>query len=154
MGDKPILSAIRSLLAFRDSTTIAEIASIAAVPKRRVLDVINANGPLVHRHRDTGKITKVNPREMLIEKLRNDGAFYWFGQEDWGSTDTIEFKGHDDLRARLSEKRWGGGLGDCYAYTCILKTPENIEACRAAGMVERAELITDDRLWKEPADAP
>ena len=149
MNDNPILEAIRSLLKFKDSTSISEIASIAGLPRKRVLDVINTNGTMVWRDRRTGKITRVDPRGVLDGKLSEAGAYFWLSKGNYGSVDTIEFKKHDDLRIKLQEEQWWGGFGDSYKATCVVDTPEHRSALVEDGCILHSDVILDDRLWKE-----
>lgn len=144
----PVLDAIRALLKFKNWTTISEIAKVAGKTQKQVLDVVNHNGHMVWRDRDNGRITRVDPQGVLREKLWEAGAFFSAGSADYGSTNTLEFKGHDELRKRLEVKRWGGGLGDSYQFTCVLDTPENREALVADGCVHASDVVIDDRLWE------
>ncbi|WP_226576440.1 hypothetical protein [Acuticoccus sediminis] len=151
MTATPILDTIRALLTFRDGTTISEIAKMAGVSPRRVLDVVNANGALVYRLRKTGKITKVDTKTPLAKQLWASGAYYKIGSEGMWSHeyDTIVLVGHDDLAERLSTKQVLGALGDSTNRRFIVATPENIAAVEAAGIRPWSEAPSDDRLWSE-----
>jgi hypothetical protein len=147
----PILATIRSLLKFKDCTTVSEIASIAGLTKKRVLDVLNSNGHMVWRNRHNGKITRVDPKGVLEGRLWASGSYFKDGLEDYGRVHTLEFKMHEELRDRLKQEQWGGGFGDSFIYTCVLDTPENRAALVADGCVYFKDLDPplDDRLWKE-----
>lgn len=149
MADRPILEAAYSLLKFKETTTIAEIARIAKRPQSDVLACINRNGYMVWRHVKSGKITKVAPREVLRDQLWKAGSYYHVESYDYGSTTGLVFKAHDDLRAKIEAKTWGGGIGDSYQYSYVPDTPENRAALEAEGCVHYDALTLDDRLWEE-----
>lgn len=153
MTERPVLDAARSLLKFKDFTTIAEIATIAALPRKSVLDVLNANGSYVLRHKSNGRITKLIPREVLRRALWESGKFY---REDTYGAWSVEgnclaFEGNADLREHLQEGRWVGALGDNYETKIVIDTPGNRKALEDAGLRPWSEAVIDDRLWKEPA---
>ena len=151
--DKPILETIRALLKLRTDTSMAEIASMAGVPKRKVLDTILANGSLVWTNKKTGRVAKVDTTSSLRKQLWESGAFYRKGTYGAWSIEghCIEFHGNDDLRERLKDTRTVGGLGDNYPVEIILDTPENRAAVETAGLRPWDEAVIDDRLWKEEA---
>ena len=150
MTARPILDATRSLLRFRDATTIAEIASIAGVPKRRVLDVMNRNGAFVWRDRKTGRITRVDPQSPLRDSLWQSGRFYRIRDYGAWSKEGEQIVVRDEaLKMALGEPRTTGGLGDSYQITIIPHTPENIAAVEAAGLRPWSEAVIDDSLWRE-----
>lgn len=149
----PILSAIRALLKFKGSATLAEIARMAGVKQRRVLDVINANGAYVTRT-SSGKITRVDVRTPLRKQLWESGQYYHPDTYGAWSVEGHCLKIHDNptTKAALEEVRRVGGLGDSYDVKVILDTPENRAALEAHGLTLWDEAMLDDRLWKE--DAP
>lgn len=153
MSERPILDAIRSLLKFKDHTTIAEIANIAAVPKKRVLEIVNANGPYVWRIKSNGHITRVDPQTPLREQLWTSGK-YW-RESTYGAWSvegqSLDFNGNEDLKERLKIKRTVGALGDNYEVDIVLDTPDNRSAVEVAGLRPWSEAVIDDRLWKETA---
>lgn len=150
MTERPVLAAIRSLLRFRDATTIAEVASIASVPKRRVLDVLNRNGAFVWRDRKTGRITRVDPRTQLSNDLWESGRFYRIGDYGAWSKEGKQIVILDEgLKAILEEPHTTGGLGDSYMIRIIKNTPENLAAVEAAGLRPWSEAEVNDRLWVE-----
>ena len=59
--ERPVLDAIRAILKFKDHATITEIAKMAEMKQRDVLDVVNANGSMVWRNRKNGQITGESP---------------------------------------------------------------------------------------------
>ena len=146
-----VLDALRAILKFKDSASIAEIATMSGLTKRRVLDILNQNGTMVWRNRETGKITKVDPQGVLRGKLRDSGAYYWMSQGNYGSVQTLDFSGHDELRKQIQEEQWWGGFGDSYKATCVVDTPEHRAALEAEGCVleENLNPPIDDRLWSE-----
>lgn len=148
-----ILETIRSLLKFKDFTTISEIASTAGVKRAHVLAIINSNGTFVWRNRKNGHITKVDPKSALSEQLWQSGEYYRI--DAYGAWcregDQIILKGHEDLKKRLTSERWTGGLGDSYKIEIIEDTEENRQEVQAAGIKPWAEAVIDDRLWKEMA---
>lgn len=150
---RPILEAIRALLKFRDTTTIGEIAKMAGVKDRAVLDVINANEGMVWRYRKTGKIMSVDPRGVLNKRLWEGGKY--FKAHDLGDDQDprrdrggyLDFKGHDAFRTAKQER-----AALTYGYRDIVRdTPENRAALIAAGCQPWTEIVIDDRLWQEPA---
>lgn len=148
---KPVLDTIRAILKFKKHTTIAEIASIGEMRKRDVLDVVNANLALLGRNTENGRIFRVNTETPLKKQLWESGDYYRI--EDYGAWskegEQITFHGHDDLRDTLSEGRRIGALGDSYQATIIKYSPSNIAAVEAAGLKPWADVVIDDRLWKE-----
>ena len=146
---KPILDAARQLLKLKDGTTYSEIASVAGVPRKRALEVLNRNGHMVYRHRKTGKITRIDTHSAMSKRLWESGKFYRESQYDWGSRTGYVFEGNDALKESLQVKTYGGGLGDSYAFSFIPATPENRQAIEAAGMRPWSEAIIDDSDWNE-----
>lgn len=148
---RPILYTIRQILRFKDTTTIQEIAQYAGVTKLRALEVINQNGHLVPRHRDSGKITQVTPRETLREQMKREGRYWWLTELDYGSTAGLAFEGHADLKESLSKKTTGGGWGDSYEYSYVPDTDDNKALLAQAGCLPWDDLKgeIDDRLWQE-----
>jgi len=148
---KPILDTIRALLEFKDRTTIAEIARVAVVPQKRVLDVLNKNGHMVYRDRSNGNIIKVTPRETLRKQLKESPEYYFrttFGA--WAVEGyQLTFRGNQELADRLKQKRLVGGIGDCWTEEHILDTPENRKALEDAGLKLWDDPELDDRLWVE-----
>ncbi len=151
---RPVLDAVRAILKFKDSASIAEIATMSGLPKRQVLDVLNRNGSMVWRDRKSGKVTRVDPISVLRGKLCGAGAYYWTSKGNYGSVDTLEFNGHEELKKRIQEEQWWGGFGDSSRATCVVDTPENRAALVAEGCVSEADLKPplDERLWTEEAE--
>ena len=153
--DRPVLDAIRAVLKFKDKATISEIARYSELRQRHVLDVINANGSMVWRDRKTGHVTKVDPRGILRKQLVESDAYYF--PETYGAWsvegNSLRFKGHDDLRARLCERRLVGAIGDNWTIEQVIDTPENRAALEAEGLKLWSEDEADERLWVEPARA-
>ena len=152
---KPVLEAIRAILKFKDHATITEIAKMAEMKQRDVLDVLNANGSMIWRNRKNGHITKVDPRGVHRKKLVESDCYYFpdtYGE--WSvEGHCLRFKGHDDLRAKLSESRVVGTIGDNWKVNHVIDTPENRAALEAAGLKLWAESEADERMWKEPLPA-
>lgn len=148
---RPVLDTIRALLLFKDYTTISEIASTSGLKRRRVLDVINRNGPMVFRLRGNGHITRVDTTSPLREQLWESGEFYRPGTYGAWSVEgnCLEFEGHEDLRSDLARSRTIGGLGDSWPIDIVEDTPENRAALEGAGLRPWGEAVIDDRLWKE-----
>lgn len=146
---RPVLDTIRALLKFKDRTTISEIASTAGIKRADVLRIINVNGHMVWRDRKTGQITRVDPQSILTDKLRQAGAFFWVQKFDYGSTEGLEFNEHQELREKLLEQTWGGGMGDSYPYSYVPNTEANRVALTADGCVPYDDSMIDDREWKE-----
>lgn len=155
MIDRPVLNAIRAVLKFKDYATIAEIAKLAEMKQRQVLDVINANGHMVWRNRKNGHITKVDPRAIHRKQLVESDRYYF--RESYGAWShegyCLRFKGHDDLRQALQDKHWTGGIGDSWQITKVEDTSANRAALDAAGLKLWAEDEADERLWCEPVSA-
>ena len=153
--DRPVLDAIRAVLKFKDKATISEIARYSELRQRHVLDVINANGSMVWRDRKTGHVTKVDPRGVLRKQLVESDAYYFPDTYGAWSVEghSLRFKGHDDLRARLCERRLVGGIGDCWTIEPVIDTPENRASLEADGLKLWSEDEADERLWVEPARA-
>lgn len=148
-----VLQTIRSLLKFKDFTTISEIASTAGLKRAFVLEVVNQNGQFVWRNRRNGHITKVDPKSELSHQLWQSGDYYRI--EAYGAWsregDQIVFNGHDELKKRLLSDRWTGGLGDSWKIEIIEDTEENRKEVEAAGIRPWSEAVIDDRLWREVA---
>lgn len=151
MCDRPILSAIRALLEFKDFTSISEIASTSGLSRRRVLETVNRNGEFVWRNRKNGHITKVDPQSALRKQLWESGKFYRTGTYGAWSVEghCLEFQDNNELRKRLQETRCVGAIGDNYHIRVIIDTPENRSAVEAAGLSPWSEATIDDRLWQE-----
>jgi len=153
MADRPILETLRAVLKFKATATIAEVASMAGVPRRQVLDIINRNGTLVWRNRDNGKISRVDPRSVLRDQLWKSGKFY--AEDTYGAWSvegqSLKFEGNPELREKLQERRTVGALGDNYPVSVIIDTPENRAVIEAAGLRPWAEAVIDDSLWQEDA---
>lgn len=150
---RPVLTAIRALLKFKDFTTISEIASTAGLSRKVVLETINRNGQFVWRDRRNGHITKVDPQAKLRTQLWESGKFY--AEDTFGAWSvegrSLKFTGNDELRERLKEQRTVGALGDNYPVEVVLDTPANRAALETVGLRPWSEAIIDDRLWQEPA---
>ncbi|WP_418459919.1 hypothetical protein ACNT8L_05935 [Brucella intermedia] len=148
-----VLQTIRSLLEFKDFTTISEIASTAGLKRAFVLNVVNQNGQFVWRNRRNGRITKVDPKTALSEQLWASGNFYRITSYGaWSHEgDQIILNGHEDLRKRLLSDRWTGGLGDSWKIEVIEDTEENRKEVEAAGIRPWSEAVIDDSLWREVA---
>lgn len=148
-----VLDTIRALLQFKNSTTIAEIASIAGLPRRHVLDVINRNGAYVFRNRKTGHVTGIELHKPLREKLWNSGEFYRIDSYGaWSHEgDQITLEGHPSLVERLKRPRVTGGIGDSWTIHIIEATPENKAIVEDEGIRPWSEAVIDDRLWQETA---
>lgn len=153
MNDKPVLDAIRSILRFRDDTSIPEIATMAGVPRRHVLDTINANGHMVWRNKKTGRVARVDTTTPLRKQLWESGEFYRQGTYGAWSVEghCLEFTGHEGLRNEIASRRTIGGLGDSSTIRIVEDTPENRAALESAGMRPWDEAVIDDRLWSEAA---
>ncbi|MCF8533851.1 MAG: hypothetical protein K9G48_12665 [Reyranella sp.] len=153
MTDRPILEGIRSVLKFKDTTTISEVASLTDTPRKRVLDVINRNGQFVWRDRRSGKITKVDPRWALQQQLWASGKYY--KQDTYGmwakEGDCLKFEGNSELKAQLTTKQITGAFGDSGYQDVIHDTPENRASIEAAGLRPWSEAVIDDSLWNEDA---
>ena len=152
MSERPVLDAIRAILKFKDHATITEIAKMAEMKQRGVLNVLNANGTMVWRNRKTGHITKVDPRGVHRKKLVESDRYYF--PDTYGAWSVeghcLRFKGYDDLRAKLSESRIVGAIGDNWKVEHVIDTPENRAALEAAGLKLWSENEADERLWTEP----
>ena len=153
--ERPVLDAIRAILKFKDHATITEIAKMAEMKQRDVLDVLNANGSMIWRNRKNGHITKVDPRGVHRKNLVESDRYYF--PDTYGAWSVeghcLRFKGHDDLRAKLSESRIVGTIGDNWEVKHVIDTPENRAALEEAGLKLWAESEADERLWKEPVSA-
>ena len=147
MGDlkveRPVLSAIRAILEFKNSATIADVARMTGMKQRAVLDVLNRNGYMVWRVRSSGKITKVDTKSVLANKLWASGAYY--RQDVYGEWAPegkhLQWIGRSDLRESLETKR--------YPENVVLDTPENRAAVEASGLRPWSEAVIDDSLWVE-----
>ena len=148
---RPVLTTIREILAFKDYATVSEVAKLAGMSQRAVLEVINANGHMVWSNRKNGRITKVDPKGVLRKALIKSDRYYFpdtFGA--WSiEGNCLRFNGHDELRARLQSERVVGGLGDSWTDKHVIDTPQNRAALEAAGLSIWAESEVDDRLWNE-----
>ena len=153
--ERPVLDAIRAILKFKDHATITEIAKMAEMKQREVLDVLNANGSMVWRNRKNGHITKVDPRGVHRKKLVESDRYYFTDTYGAWSVEgyCLRFKGHDDLRAKLSESRIVGTIGDNWNVEHVIDTPANRAALEAAGLKLWSENEADERLWTEPMPA-
>ena len=151
--ERPVLDAIRAVLKFKDKATISEIARYAELRQRHVLDVVNANGSMVWRDRKTGHVTKVDPRGVLRKQLVESDAYYFLDTYGAWSVEghCLRFKGHNDLRESLCERRLVGGIGDNWTIEPVIDVPENRAALEAAGLKLWSEDEADERLWVEPA---
>ena len=151
MADKPVLEAVRAILKFKDSASIAEIAKYCGVKDRVVLDVLNKNGEMVWRNRKTGRITRVDPRAILRKRLAESNAYYF--PDTYGAWSIegkcLRFRGHDEVRAKLLRRVTVGALGDCWSEEHVLDTPENRAELEADGLMLWSESEVDDRLWSE-----
>jgi hypothetical protein len=149
----PVLDTIRALLKFKNFTTISEIASMAGIPRKKVLEVINQNDEFVWRNRKNGRITRVDPRTTLSEQLWKSGGFYREGTFGAWSVEgrCLNFEGNADLRAHLKERRTVGALGDNWPVEVVLDTVENRAVIEGAGLRPWSEAVIDDRLWVEDA---
>jgi hypothetical protein len=147
----PVLTTIRALLKFKNDTTIAEISTTAGISRKIVLDVINRNGNMVWRDRTNGKITRVDPQNILWGKLWADGAYFRIGEENYGCAHTLVFIGNEELKNDLLKNDWAGGLGYCYPIKYVPDTPENRAVMVANGCIFHDDIAptVDDRLWKE-----
>ena len=153
--ERPVLDAIRAILKFKDHATITEIAKMAEMKQRDVLDVLNANGSMVWRNRKNGHITKVDPRGVHRKKLVESDRYYF--QDTYGAWSIeghcLRFNGHDDLRAKLLDERIVGTICDNWTEKHVIDTPENRAALEAAGLKLWAESEANERLWTEPMPA-
>ena len=151
MTDRPVLDTIRAILKFKDYATISEIAKMAEMKPRQVLEVLNANGDMVWRDRKTGHITKADPARVLRQRLKDSGAYYF--PDTYGAWSVeghcLRFRGHDELRSRLIKSVTVGALGDNWSEKHVMDTPENRTALEAAGLKEWSEDEVDERLWQE-----
>lgn len=148
--ERPVLNALREILKFKDYATVSEVAKFTGLRYAEALRRINKNGSMVWRGRQTGRITRVDPREILREKLWKAGAYYIKTTHDYGATHGLDFVGHDEIRKRLMTKTWGGGFGDSYQYGYIPDTPENRVILEQDGCVSSDDIVLDDSLWVEP----
>ncbi len=149
MAEKPVLDAIREILKFKDYATISEIAKISGLSQKETLRRINANGHMVWRNRKTGRITKVDPPEVLRKHLWEEGRYYIQTSYDYGCQTGLDFKGHEALREIMTQKTIGGGIGDSYEYSYIPDTPENRLALEKDGCMFVGTVKFDDSLWQE-----
>lgn len=156
MADTPILDAIREILKFKKTTTIAEVASLTGISKMKVLKTLNRNGDMVSRYIQTGQIVKVDTHTKLRKQEWNSGRYYRIGTYGMWCEEgkCIEFTGHDDLRESLTKSVMVGALGDSGTQEIVPHTKENIAAVEADGMRPWSECVIDDRLWQESGDAP
>ncbi len=149
--ERPILDAIRAVLKFKNTATISEIAKYAGMTYKQVLDVVNINGTMVWRNRKNGHITKIDPRGVHRKQSVESDRYYF--PDTYGAWSVegrcLRFKGHDDLRTQLSEKRLVGALGDCWSENHVIDTPENRAALEASGLTLWSEDEADERLWVE-----
>ena len=131
--ERPVLDAIRAILKFKDHATITEIAKMAEMKQRDVLDVLNANDSMVWHNRKNGHITKVDPRGVLRKKLVESDRYYFTDTYGAWSVEghCLRFNGLDDLRATLSESRIVGTVGDNWEQKHVIDTPENRAALKA-----------------------
>jgi len=148
---RPVLAQIRQVLQFKSYATIAEIASYAGVPRKHVLDVVVRNGTMVYRDAKTGRITRLDVRTALRDRLWQSGAYYRV--ESYGAWChegyCLKWVGHDDLTSALSQRITQGGLGDSWTTSIVFDTPENRAAVEAAGLALWDEALVDDSDWKE-----
>lgn len=148
---RPILHAIRELLKFHGSTTLAEIASIAEVKKSVVLETLNRNRELLAKGPKTGRIVAVDPQGVLRKQLFSGGAFFYARDRSDNQSmrslneGYLHFEGHDDLRKELTVVK-----PNSYGVDRIVPdTPENRARLVAVGCVPWTEIVIDDRLWIE-----
>jgi len=156
LDKNPVLGAIRAILKFRDSASVAEIAKYCGMKDRYVLDVLNANSTFVGRNRKTGRVTAVSPKAALRKQLRESGAYYF--PDTYGAWSVegkcLRFEGHDDIRKQISARVVVGSFGDSRNESHVIDTPENREILEAGGLRLWSESEVDDRLWTEPLPAP
>jgi hypothetical protein len=145
----PILTTIRELLKFKDSASVPEIAKLAGVTQMKALKVLNANERMVWRDRSKGRVTRVAPREILRQKLWEEGAYFHVNDYDYGATKGLAFNGHDEVRVKITQQTWGGGLGDSYKYSYVPDTEDNRRLLVKDGCQPFEQIVIDDRLWQE-----
>lgn len=145
-----ILDTVRKLVAVHGSTTIAEVASFAGVPRARALEVIHRNKALLRwerRKRGPARIVGDECRSRLRQQWFKEGR-YWIEQPgNYGAVTELRFE-QPDLYERLAEKKWYGGLGDSHQVEVVVKSEANESALREAGLVPASEVEADDRLWQ------
>lgn len=152
MNPKPVLRAIQSLLEFKNDTTIAEIAGIAALPKAKVLDVVNDNREHLSIDRKTGKISAVTLKQNYRIKQYAEGKTYQVTPENYGADNRLQFAGHDTFKETHLEEVVIGGFGDSFRTKYVRATPENIAALEAEDCRHINSICYDlacDSLWKE-----
>lgn len=144
---KPVLNAIQQLLHFKDHTTVAEIARVSGLKQVKVLEVINNNGKYVLRIRQNGKITRLTHRQALRDDLWEAGKFFRSDEGNSLGDIVLNFKGHHDLRAKLSKTVHYGIFND--SYDRVQDTPENRKVLYDAGLVDEKAMAIDDSYWIE-----
>ena len=153
MNPKPVLRAIRSILQFKDDTTIAEIASISGLKRSRVLDVVNDNAHLLTINRTNGKIINEKCREAMLLKLYGDGKIVYRQDQNYGAEHALNFAGHEEFRAAHTIDSWEGGFGDCRAIRYVPDTPENRAILESEGCLNNEyytrATVDGSELWKE-----
>ena len=151
MSEPPVLAAIRALIKFKGSASIAEIARMSGKPQRHVLDLLNRNREFIKLDK-RARVASVVIRAVLRDRLWKSGAYYRPGTYGAWSVEgyCLTFEGNAELRESLQEKRWIGGFGDSSQTTIVIDTPENRAALEAAGLRpwQEGEALIDDRLWE------
>lgn len=146
---KPILETIRKLLRLKQSVTITQIASYAGLPRKRVLDVLDANRQYLGIDKN-GRIGKVDPQTPYLAAAYAAGR--WWREEtiNYGTVPVLVWEGHDDLRERFQSTVICGGLGDSWPMHGVVEKMRHVEdALRAVGMVPYGEMVATDELWLE-----
>ncbi|WP_313611185.1 hypothetical protein [Rhizobium sp.] len=151
---QPVLETIRELLKFKQFTTINEIASMTGIKRMAVLAVVNDNLSLIKRDARRGRITGLDLRTPLITQEWESGKYWREGSYGAWSVEgkCIELATcQKELKERLMSSQIVGAFGDSYYVDVIHLTPTNISAVEAEGIRPWAEVVIDDRLWKEDA---
>ena len=148
-----VLSTMREILKFKDSTTIAEVSKYSGLKIGFVLSVINNNGRMVWRDRKSGKITKVDPRSVLVKELKDSGKFYKFDSYGLVSKEgvclTILGEPYFKLPDNFYESVNVGLFGSTQKASRKIIPVESEEQLKSLGFKLLSSVGVNDRLWNE-----
>ena len=135
---------------------MAQIARIAKLPQKDVLEEINLNRSMVTVDAK-GKIVKLSTHNVIINMMAEQykqKRLYSVNEINYGADKEIRFHNAEQDYPQLYQVYYCGGLGDSYASKIILYNEHNLSFVHGLGMKEWGEAYKEyaakgiEHYWK------
>jgi hypothetical protein len=131
-----VFETIQKLIRTQGYASLSSIAQCSGLPKKVVLNILDANVSLLVRKGSKITGAKLFDPSEAIDNARASGRVFWQNKINYGIATELEWKNNPEAD-KLKTPYTCGGMGDSYTVMVLLDKPENRAKLEALGMVDK-----------------